>query len=238
MDISTSSTDEESPSSRLSKSNATIDLLFVNESSDLPPQPVGHRHDIRSHVRRHVARNFKQKHKGGAKTISTQRKLPLLLASRDQVQLASKFVLHHHDLPSALQPGSNSPSTLTARPERHDRNEPASPELEVLGDLGYYCNICGAQLQSPVDLTGLVHANDRRVNMTRHAWRPPLKPRLVEILGAGRVDPFLSYPVEKPDRYVHEVIDLCESPDPPYSTGHFSSEITWKHVTETHRLQL
>ena len=28
----------------------------------------------------------------------------------------------------------------------------------------------------------------------------------IEILGAGRVDPFLSYPVEKPDRTLHEVI--------------------------------
>jgi hypothetical protein len=38
-------------------------------------------------------------------------------------------------------------------------------------------------------------------------WNIPLKPSPVEALGAGRIDPFSSLPVDKPSRYSLELID-------------------------------
>jgi hypothetical protein len=238
MDISRSSTDEVGPSRPFSRPNATIDFLFVNESSDLPAYRVGNRQDIRSHVRRHAARHFKQKHKTGQKKVAKERKWALL-ASRDPDHFASELALHHEDCPSALSEqtwlassdpdplayskglpfeddptipeviGVNPPSAMKAFPELRDTDDLVLNEPNIEGDLGYYCKSCGAQLHSPIGLTTRVHANGGRMIKTGQVWK--LSP--VEILGAGRVDPFLSYPVEKPDRYLHELIDLGKSPD-------------------------
>ncbi|KAE9381124.1 hypothetical protein N431DRAFT_320644 [Stipitochalara longipes BDJ] len=44
--------------------------------------------------------------------------------------------------------------------------------------------------------------------MAKHTSQPRLGLSPIGILGAGRVDPFLSYPVENPGRYLHEIVDL------------------------------
>jgi hypothetical protein len=51
---------------------------------------------------------------------------------------------------------------------------------------------------------------------TRHAWQAftdALELNPIEILGASRVDPFSSYPVEWPDRALHEALDHGKSPE-------------------------
>jgi hypothetical protein len=44
--------------------------------------------------------------------------------------------------------------------------------------------------------------------MKRQGFEGELKLSPLEILGAGRVDPFLSYPVEKPESSLHELMDF------------------------------
>jgi hypothetical protein len=46
--------------------------------------------------------------------------------------------------------------------------------------------------------------------MKRQGLRRPSEMSPLEVLGAGRVDPFLSYPVEDADKSLHEVMDLSK----------------------------
>jgi hypothetical protein len=203
-------------------------FLFVNESSDLPPHSVGTRHDIRSHVRRYTTRQIKT----GRKKVATERKLAPR-GPRDLGHLTPEFVLHYHDFPCEYLPAISSHSEgiggnllLTSKD---------FPELRDTDDsiFRYYCKTCGAQLHSPIDLTKRVH--DGHVNMAKHTRQLPLGLNPVEILGAGRVDPFLSYPLENPGRYLHEIIDLGEL---LIFNRQFSFRLPLTLLMETHILQL
>jgi len=192
MDVSTISTSKAGP------------LLFVNESSHSPPRSVGYCHDIRSHVRRYTTAQNKIRRK----KVATERKLaPRRLT--DLSPSTPELVLHSHDSPyenlSALSRQSEGiGADLLFDPENFSELRDTDDSI-----FRHYCKTCGAQLHSPIYLPKGVH--DGHVNLANHTRQLPLGLSPVEILGAGRVDPFLSYPVENPDRYLHEIIDLGES---------------------------
>jgi hypothetical protein len=108
----------------------------------------------------------------------------------------------------------SSPLALKSSLELLDTDDSESNEPIMQGDVGHYCQTCRSQLHSPISPTNRVEANDGRMIMTRQVWKSALELSPIEILRAGRVDPFLSYPIEKPDRSLHELIDLGKSPDP------------------------
>jgi hypothetical protein len=276
MDITGSSAGEAGPSQPFFKPNTTIDFLFVNETGDSSAYRVGARHDIRSHIRKHCARHFKQKHKIGQKKVAKGQKW-IPLASQNPGHSTSEFPLqdegsqstllerpwlasfdidrlaHNNGVPyrdystiSDHPEAIGQPVALKSFPELRDTDDSESNEPNTEGDLGSYCKTCRAQLHSPIGLTKQAQANDRRMIMTRRVWRTPLELSPVEILGAGRVDPFLTYPVEKPDHSLHELMDLGKPPDPDVlpvtstsaSPQRFSLKLTThsyqSHGTRTH----
>jgi hypothetical protein len=68
-----SSTDEAGPLQPFTP-NLTTAFFFVNETIDSPAYKVGHRQDIRSHLRKEVVRQFKQRHKSGGRGDAAQPK--------------------------------------------------------------------------------------------------------------------------------------------------------------------
>ena len=76
-------------------------------------------------------------------------------------------------------------------------------------------------------------AKEKSQNMIleKHRLQKLLGPSPLEILGAGRVDPFLTYPIENPDSSLPELMDYGESChlNSPYAT--FSNT----HLSPTNR---
>jgi hypothetical protein len=221
MDNSTLPAAHTCPSSLSSTSNTGIELLFVEQSGDLPPHRVGHRHDIRSHVRRHVARNFKQHHKTGQPKTRTDRTLARL-ASRPPGTVSSELVFQHcqPNSSTAREVSLNTLFALEESPLSQDPTDTDSYYSNGYSESENKCKTCGAQLHGPIDITERIHATDEGANVRRRALKLHSP---VEILGAGRIDPFLTYPLKKQDRWVHELIDLSELTD-IHSTNTFSLE--------------
>jgi hypothetical protein len=55
---------------------------------------------------------------------------------------------------------------------------------------------------------GTTKSNSIGITTSRSWDSPPPSPR--GRLGAGRVDPFLSFPLKKPDPDIHNALDLCK----------------------------
>lgn len=75
------------------------------------------------------------------------------------------------------------------------------------------CPYCGAvQVESPI--VDEERAVSQRTSTATILWRQKSKLGLVERLGAGRVDPFQSYPVDEASPYLHELMDHGKSSSP------------------------
>jgi hypothetical protein len=88
--------------------------------------------------------------------------------------------------------------------------------------------------------------NSGRMIPTRDLYNHSSGPSPLGLLGAGRIDPFLSYPVENPNRILHELIDISKSQNPlcsQYSYRHCianpaSNAFTSRHKLTSHRCYL
>jgi hypothetical protein len=231
---------ESGPSFRQAyKSNPTTKLLFVNSTSDSSSYRVGNRKEIRSHVRKGVARRFKQKQtygerkltaeprsktlatyvvgRGGCELSSHDREYPTSLVERSRLGVAEqdpfflatnlpfREVLILDDEPNATDDTSAEESELiaissskTTKFHRYGYGAPASSKT------------CSQQLKSR-NLGQRLQKEGGSLSMRRGPQgQMTLSP--LEILGAGRVDPFWSYPVEKPESSLHELMDFGKVP--------------------------
>lgn len=140
-------------------------FLFVNETSKSPSYKVGYRPDVRSHIRKHVARGLnKRKHSHG----------------EQQVELASGE--------AGMQLMGN--STRVYDPQ-------SSPTL--------YCKACGSYVNSSFPQSP--PTNEYHMHTRNQMWRALLRLSPREVLGSGRIDPFLTS-AETPDATTHELMDL------------------------------
>jgi hypothetical protein len=211
--------DKEVVFSILSKSRPS-NFLFVNETSDAPSYKPGKRHDICSHVRKHNSKQFREAHKNARKQATTRPKHALLttrsLESDDSSYLEHKrdfsapktrlrFSTHDSDSlskASTLIELNESPYSTT--PPSIFAETPEASELQ--GDLPTYCKACGQPLSKP-KLEQRYLSKDGSLIPGRSMWKILLKPSPAEALGAGRIDPFSSLPMDEPSRYSLELMD-------------------------------
>jgi hypothetical protein len=225
--------DEEVISSPPSKSRPS-NFLFVNETSDAPSYRPGKRHDVRAHVRKHNSEEFRQTHKTVRQRATTRPKYALL-ATRSLESDASCYLEPNRDFPapktrlrfSNRDSGFLSKaSTLIELNESPYSTTPPSVLAETPGpsehqrDLTTYCKACGQSLSRP-KLKQRYLSKDGNLIPGTSMWKILLKPSPVEALGAARVDPFSSLPMDKPSRSSLELIDhgAC---DLPFSESHTS----------------
>jgi len=179
----------------------TTKFLFVDESSESQGYKIGYRHDIRSHVRKHTAKRSSERRQ---KLQPVRENTPL--SSQSSHHQASNFISQGLEL-----------SPLDALLERANIHAGDALNLhnqttqEEFGSSEHLCPYCVEgkcllrRLKQQNDDMSMVTARTRRKHVLNFS---PL-----ELLGSGRTDPFLSYPVEKPDRALHELMDFCKSPN-------------------------
>jgi hypothetical protein len=184
---------------------ATTNFVFVNEADHSPRFKALKRHTVRAQARIHSARLLKQQAKTGLRQLAPQKRghgasrflahdkcRPLTILERRKVAgSGSKPLAHSNDLSF----GDDAALSEESSPERVDINTTVSQLSNSQGKLEFYPQIFRAKS----DLIGIT---------TTQAWNSShLSPR--GVLGAGRADPFLSYPRLEPD--IPELADLCKS---------------------------
>lgn len=237
-----------SPPSKFGPSN----FLFVNGTSDTPSYRPGKRHDIRAHVRKHNSKQFRQTHKTAQQRPTTRPKYAPL-TTRGLESDASSYLEPNRDFPapktrlrfSNRDSGFLSlsrASTLIKLNESPYRTTPHSVVTKTLrpselqGDLTTYCKACGQPLSRP-EFKQRYLSKDGSLVPGTSMWKIPLKPSPVEVLGAGRVDPFSSLPMEKPSRYSIELMDHGACNLPPKRTSYSRSPQTEdSHTSSRHLL--
>jgi hypothetical protein len=197
-------------------------FLFVNESSDAPQYKQGNRHDVRSHVRKHAAKQFGITHKAPRKRAPALPKyVPLTTQSLNSG--SSKDLAHDRNCPASVPPTArhefparsdslSEAQTLAEIDEsRHDTAphsaDSETPELrEPQRDIETYCRACGQPLNRP-KLKPRNLSKDGSLVARRPRGKTMLKSNPLQALGAGRIDPFSSLPMDEPNSYSQELMD-------------------------------
>jgi hypothetical protein len=221
MNNSGTSGDIAGPLRLLNIQNPTTDFLFVNQTSNSLAYKAGDCQFIRSHVRKHAARHLRQnhsKHKGRKKVATERQCRPPV--SRGSGQYTSEYLIHDANCPTAHLNRSWL-SWLSSQD-----SDPGLRRPDINSGIGSYCKACGSQ--SNVLIRQRTPENKELMRSPRQS-RQALTDALlelspVEVLGAGRVDPFSSCPVEKPDRAMHEALDHRKSPD-IHSTFYYHTRV-------------
>lgn len=171
------------------------DFVFVNNESESKAAQS----TVRSQARKHSAKQFRLKHKEvGLKNVGTTK-----LASKTSPNGDGSGVVQHSEycqhgmLEASGTFLEESESQLTSGSE-------ASISLKLEASEPR-CNACGGTIRARISpLAG----ESQKARNGRPTWKDMLELSPLEFLGAGRVDPFLSYPVDKPDGAMHELMDL------------------------------
>lgn len=82
---------------------------------------------------------------------------------------------------------------------------PAEDDL-TRGNAEAYCLYCGAP-QTAAKITKKLEEDEQGLVSRRAMWGNPFQPKPLQILGAGRVDPFISHPREATNQSTHELMD-------------------------------
>jgi hypothetical protein len=183
----------------------TANFLFVDESNVLEGYKVGHRSDISAHVRKQNAKRFNEQHKMGPKQKALQGKRTLVASWNSCPQACGSMPQEAELIPSdALLESAN-----------FDAGNAFDLHTQIVQDDINSCD----QTYSCRSGRGCLPAS--------RALRPEPKGNLVPIrtsrkhpksispfepLGAGSIDPFMSYPFGKVDRALHELMEFCKSP--------------------------
>lgn len=216
----TSSSEEVAPS--LFDASEPPTFLFVNETSNAPQYKQGNRHDVRSHVRKHTAKQFGITHKTPRKRAPALPKYaPLTTQGLDSG--SSKDLEHDRNcslsVPPTLRQGVSTRSdslseapTLIEIDEPHPDTTPDSavaenPEpSELHRGLITYCRACGQPLNRS-KLKQRYLSKDGSLARKKSTGKILLNSSPVQAFGAGRIDPFSSLPMDEPDSYSRELID-------------------------------
>jgi len=204
-------------------------FLFVNESTPIRGFKAGRRPGVQSHIRKHVLKNYKKGQMRSQQKATQMQRLsplaPLQVRSADgrlgDTQELSERGLLDADLGSEDFSGlstsektqlefKTSDCTFNLSPER----DPSCSGNHVSSPLDFlqhspqaeqsqtYCLHCGTSNSSNnTELSEYYQSLIQRKHKSSDLCSP------VELLGSGRVDPFLSYPIENIDRPVHELMD-------------------------------
>jgi hypothetical protein len=196
----------------------TSSFLFVNETGGATSYKQGTRREVRAHVRKVNAKKFGITHKGPRKPAERLPKYaPLTTKGADSG--ASTDAEHDGNCSSnALKIGRglstdssplsgsrslieiiDSPSSTTAQSTELETPPPPEYQREQTS----YCKACGALLNRS-NLKQRWPSKDQRLISTKST---NAKPDLVGILGAGRLDPFSTLPMEEPSLYSQELLD-------------------------------
>jgi Fungal specific transcription factor domain len=229
--VSRTSNDEEVISPLLSTPEPS-NFLFVNETSHTPSFKQGKRRDVKSHVRRLAHEQFRKTHKTPLKRATTlPTYAPLVSQSLDSE--TSKDLEHDKDCLSRSSPitssglatpDSDSASGVTLV-ELYESESPNATILQSTVDEnsepserqgpGPYCRACGQPLQR------IRHLSKDRGLIRRSFKRGMPLPNPVGVLGAGRVDPFSTLPMEEPNLHSQELLDHGEY-NPSFCRFHIS----------------
>ncbi|RDW72233.1 hypothetical protein BP5796_08267 [Coleophoma crateriformis] len=210
-----------------------VELLFVNVTGNDSEFKFGGRDDIRSHVRKHATRS-RQRDKAisrpqnpalASKTdIISEYQVPLPHDDRCSSKLPTAFtrldcssqVSGHLDYHDSIP--QNDGSAQMQDPKIY--NYEVSSSENTLGGSTTAANIArvafqvgtqprckGCDQQYNAEPKSNAEANEQ--NLVRaEFWRTMSSVcSPVGVLGAGRVDPFMSYPVDKPKTYLHDSLD-------------------------------
>ena len=205
----------ENDTTPLPKRSEPSGFLFVNETGGARSYKLGNRQDVRAHIRRVSAKQFHTTHKG-IKTRDARLPKYAPLTTRGAAAESSKKVEHDKSCSKSgfkTEEGSRSVSNasmlgiqdpLTGQVTETTQLEfiPKSTDLDRLhGHLRAYCAACGRALSRP---------QARKRLLSQHGSLVPVKPKppdIVKVLGAGRLDPFSSLPMDESSRYSHELLD-------------------------------
>jgi hypothetical protein len=169
---------------------AAKDFLFVNETGPSTEFKVGYRPDIRSHVRKHVAREFKQKHKNARRieeADSDRQWQPLLPQAVVQGHLRDPIRVPY----CGIIPMQFIPSRVT---ESSDATEPVCDR-----DSRLYGKACKQEFRCP-NINHCLNRKSRTIVLNKQELKNQPNPSPLEILGAGRSDPFSTYPTRLSSR--------------------------------------
>jgi hypothetical protein len=208
-------------------------FLFVNETGESSGYKKGYRRDIRSHVRKHAAKlNTRLKREASQSRLKS---LVPQTPEQDDSEPPIDQEDSQSDLADASTPSfknENSPLLMNCLPFRAPSVVPewsttsdcraptiqfiteptiiGSPDAsapDCTGDYLCSCNLCGEKSNSSrSNQTAKRKAGSMIVKRQKLNKRPQLSP--FSVLGAGRVDPFSSYPVSDPDNSLHELMDF------------------------------
>jgi hypothetical protein len=198
--------------SRNAKNSETSSFMFVNESSAAPTYKSGNRRDVRAHVRKVVSKQFGLTHK---KPKQRAERLPKYAPLKTKVAdpTTAPLANHHRDCPKhalAIHKASFSTSrTLIEITESRSKTISRTVITEISDATGAhapsasYCPACG----QPLNLLGnrQIRANKESKSVAFSAQRQ--KSNLIGFLGAGRVDPFSSLPMDETDKFSQELLD-------------------------------
>jgi len=217
--------------------DTTTDFAFVNESGASAAYKPGHRENVHSHVRKHVAKQFKQKHKIGRKAEAADN--PLASGHSGYNDESQAVSLDDYCLPTLFGIASNTnslgyptstsnklaalvpkdsaaieipASTSALPPGTVDDNPPVISPSDQQVHFGPHYRGPRRML---ISSDRRFHPGDGRCSATVPKLKESIAPSPLQFLGAGRVDPFSSYPIRKPDRALHELVDLCEFDNSP-----------------------
>jgi hypothetical protein len=221
--------------SKITMANTTTDFAFVNESGPSTAHKAGHRQDVHSHVRKHVAKRFKQKHKIGRMSEASENLTPLASRNPGHHNTSQLLPLDDYCLSTLFESASDttslgyakglpnehaaliprdsagigmSSSTYELAPGTVGANSPGITPSDLQVYFGPHYKGSGRILLSST--ARKLQPDDERWNVTIPKLKESLDRSPLQFLGAGRVDPFLSLPVKKPDRAMHELVDLCK----------------------------
>jgi hypothetical protein len=208
-------------------------FLFVHVTGGSAAHKHGNHSVIRSHVTTRVRREFKEAHKTTRKgtrkpirpnntplgpqphdsncpasptaTFSPRSSLTFSIPDDDTLISATKDLhIGQQALPEATTVISINPSTFALSGDsliRHIRKVDERRKAFIS-----YCKACGRTFGG---VGHLIQAFQSIESANRYSSKNSTTPSPVEILGAGRVDPFSSYPM-KPDDRDNELLDHCK----------------------------
>jgi hypothetical protein len=208
-------------------------FLFVHVTGDSAAHKHGNHSIIRSHVTTRVRREFKEVHKTARKgtrkairpndtplglqphdsncpatltaTFSSRSSLTFSIPDDDTLISTTKDLqIGQQALPEATTVININPSPFALSGDsfiRHIRKVDEQRKASIS-----YCKACGRTLGGEGHL---IQAFQNIESANRYSGKNSTTPSPVEIVGAGRVDPFSSY-LMKPDDRCNELLDHCK----------------------------
>jgi hypothetical protein len=219
-------------------------FLFVNETTAAPAFKHGGRQDIRSHVRKNVAKRFRQNHKTGKSVREEEGKATRYPAIAPQAiadleynhpagcdhDLNLNFPRRGSEYNKGMPPARNfikpevfSASASSSEPPTEielsnvDSMPPTSAKdtfyfsaaarggARPQNNQQFFCPTCGSHISS--DKRDEIERKGAMAIARRVSSRALFNSSPVESLASGRVDPFLSYPVDMATPQLHELVD-------------------------------